>query len=82
LQQCNILESKMWSVVFNVGEIAPQGRLHALWGRFCDLRDLGGDFGFQGGDFCKLWHTQMFIDSKNQYLLLWNHSIWCTFDSI
>jgi len=25
------------------------GRFYALWGRFCDLRDLGGDFSFQGG---------------------------------
>jgi len=63
-------------VVFDVGEIAPQGaiscvvgailwftrfggRFHALWGRFCNLRDLGGDFGFQGGDFCRWKHTQM-----------------------
>ena len=45
------------AVVFNVGEIAP----HTLWGRFCDLRDLGGDSGFQGGgDVCRLKHTQMF----------------------
>jgi len=29
-------------------------------GRFCDLRDLGSDFGFQGGDLCRLKHTQMF----------------------
>jgi len=33
------------------------GRFHELWGRFCDLRDLGGDFGFQEGDFCRLKHT-------------------------
>ena len=38
----------------------PRGRFHALWLQFCDLRDLGGDFGFQGDDFCRLKHTQMF----------------------
>jgi len=32
----------------------PRGRFYASWGRFCDLRDLGGDFSFQGGDFCRL----------------------------
>jgi len=42
------------SVVFSVGEIAPQGRFYALWGRFCDLPHLGCDFSFQGGDFCRL----------------------------
>jgi len=41
-------------VVFNVGEIAPMGRFYALGGRFCDLRDLAGDFSLQGGDFCRL----------------------------
>jgi len=36
------------AVVFNVGENTPRGR-------FGDLRDLGGDFSFQEGDFhwCK-----------------------------
>ena len=61
----------------------PRGRFHALWGRFCDLRDLGGDFGFQGGDFCRWKHAQMLNwFQKNQYLLLWNQSLWCTFDSM
>ena len=29
----------------------PRGRVHALRGRFCDLRDLGGDFMRCVGDF-------------------------------
>ena len=32
----------------------PMERFYALLGRFCDLRDLGGDFSFQGCDFCSL----------------------------
>ena len=48
------------TVVFNVAKSPSSGRFHALWGRFCDLRDLGGDFSFQEGDFCRLKHTQMF----------------------
>jgi len=47
------------TVVFNVGEIAPRGQFHALWGRFCDLQDLGVDFSVHGDDFCRLKHTQM-----------------------
>jgi len=30
--------SSVWAKSF------PGGRFYALWGRFCDLRDLGGDF--------------------------------------
>jgi len=46
-------------VVFNLGEIAPRGRFYALWGLFCDLRDLGGEFSFQGGDFCRFKRTKI-----------------------
>jgi len=53
------------SVVFNVG----------------DLGDLGGDFSFQVGDFCSLTILKFWIDWKKLYLLLWNQSNWCTFDS-
>jgi len=28
-------------------------------GRFCDLPDLGGNFSFQSGDFCRLEYTQI-----------------------
>jgi len=46
------------AVIFNVGEIAPKGRFYALRGRFCDLPNLGGNFSFQGGDFCRLECTK------------------------
>jgi len=32
----------------------PRGGFWALLGWLCDFRDLGGDFGFQGGGFCRL----------------------------
>jgi len=64
------------SVVFNVGEIVPQGQFYALLGRFCDVRDLGGDF-------CSLGILNFWIDYKEkQYLLLWSQSKWCSFDSM
>jgi len=31
-----------------------RGWFYASRGRFCDLPDLGSDFSFQGGDFCRL----------------------------
>jgi len=40
----------------------PGGRFHTLWGRFCDLRDLAGDFSFQEGDFCWLKPIKFWID--------------------
>jgi len=47
----------------------PRERFYAFW----------GDFSFQGGNFCRLKHTQMLHwFQKKQYLLLWNQSIWCT----
>jgi len=45
--------------VFNGSEIAPLGRLNVLRGRFCDLPDLGGDFSFHWGDFCRLEYTEI-----------------------
>ena len=44
--------------------------------------ELWGDFSFQGCDFCMLKPTKFWIDSKKQHFLLWNQSIWCTFDSM
>jgi len=50
--------TRVWNpfraVIFNGGEIGPAGPFHALWGRFCDLSDLGGDFSFPEGDFFRL----------------------------
>jgi len=55
----NLIIAIFRPAVFNVGEIAPQWAILCFVGRFCDLRDLGGDFTFQGSDFCRLKHTQM-----------------------
>jgi len=45
-------------VVLNAGKSPIGGRFYALWGCFCDLRDLGGRFRFPGGDFCRLKHNE------------------------
>jgi len=42
----------------------PRGRSYASLGRFCDLRDLGGNFRFQGGDNCSLSILNFWIDYK------------------
>jgi len=57
------------AMVFNVGEIAPQGAI--LW-----HRRFGGRF-----LPVKTYYNFEFIPKK-QYLLLWNQSIWCSFDSM
>jgi len=38
----------------------PRRRFYALWGQFCDLLDLRGNFGFHfpGGRFCGLKCTK------------------------
>ena len=47
------------------------------------LRRFGGDFNFQRDDFCWLKHNyNLEFIPKKKYLLLWNQSIWCTFDSV
>jgi len=43
---------KQWSSTWAKSPL--RGLFYALLGRFCDLRDLGSDFSFQGGDFCSL----------------------------
>ena len=74
------------SVVFNVDEIVPRERFHALWGRFCDLRDLEGDcraIAVSKGRFLQVkTYSKVELIPKKQYLLLWNQSIWCTFNSM
>jgi len=46
-------------VVFNVGEIGPQRAILCVVGRFCVLRDLGGDFSFRGAIFAG-WNVLKF----------------------
>jgi len=37
----------------------PRGKFYALWGRFCDIRVLGGDFSLHEVDFCMMKHTKV-----------------------
>jgi len=71
------------AVVFSEGEIAPQGAISCAVGAILWFTRFGERFRFPGGDFCRLKHTQMLnLFQKNQYLLLWNQSLWCTCDSM
>ena len=67
------------SVVFNVGEIAPQATVLCIVGVILWFTTFGWRFQFPGERFLQFKHTKI---SKKQYLLLWNHSSWCTFDSM
>jgi len=53
-------------------------------GDFVIYEIFGADFGFQGGrPFLQVkTYSNVELIPKNQYLLLWNQSLWCTFDSM
>jgi len=48
---------KLYNSSLQRGWNYPLGRFYVLWGRYCYLRNLGGDFSFQGGDCCRLKYT-------------------------
>ena len=49
----------------------PGVRFYAFRERLCDLLNLGGDFTFKGGDFCRLKHTRILNwFQRKQYFLL------------
>ena len=65
------------------GRNCPHGAISCVVGAILWFTRFGGRFRFPGGDFCRLKHTQMLNwFQKYIYLLLWNQSIWCTFDSM
>jgi len=70
-------------VVFNVGEFAPQGTISCVVRAILWFTRFGGRFRFPGGRFLQVkTYSNVELISKNQYLLLWNQSLWCTFDSM
>jgi len=44
--KCSIVQLDQWS--WTGAKSSTKGRFYELWGRFCDLSDLWGDFSFEG----------------------------------
>ena len=65
------------------GRNRPQRAISCVVGAILWFTRFGGDFGFQGGRFLQVeTYSNVELIPKNQYLLLWNQSLWCTFDSM
>jgi len=64
------------SVVFNMGEIAPQGTISCVVGSILWFTIFGGRFWFPGGRFLQVeTYSNVKLIPKNQYLLLWNQTL-------